>query len=68
MLELDLMLMTFLNEKYSKLSSDQQALFADLLAQPDPDLFAWLLGNQPPAMQFTSLINQIRQCQHIVSK
>lgn len=48
MLELDVLLSNFLNEAYSHLETKDKQLFCDLLQSPDPELFAWLMGNEDP--------------------
>jgi antitoxin CptB len=47
MLELDLILMPFVERIYPTLNPDDQALYARLLECEDQDLFAWLLHRQP---------------------
>ncbi len=44
MLELDLILGRFAKDHLDKLNDKQLSLFEGLLEQPDPDLFAWLMG------------------------
>lgn len=46
MLELDLLLGDFLAHGYGQLTVAQQALFRQLLEQPDQELLALLLGQQ----------------------
>lgn len=48
MLELDVLLGNFLREAYPSLSLDDKRLFVELLTQPDPELFAWLMGSEVP--------------------
>lgn len=48
MLELDLILMPFLEKIYPTLSRDEQALYGQLLACEDQDMFAWFLHRQQP--------------------
>jgi antitoxin CptB len=48
MLELDVLLGNFLEEVYPKLSEDEKKQFSLLLDQPDPNLFAWLMGHEKP--------------------
>lgn len=62
MLELDLLLAPFAEHQYPQLSTEHQALFAELLTCEDQDLFAWLLNRQPPASpHFEPLISLILQ-------
>lgn len=46
MLELDVLLMPFMDAGYDALSDQQKAIFERLLACDDPDLFAWFMGHQ----------------------
>ncbi len=48
MLELDLMLIPFAQEKYPDLPNDIQENFKALLHLPDPVVFAWLMGHESP--------------------
>ncbi len=49
LLELDLALGRFLEEGYGRLSSAEQALFAEFLEENDADLWAWMQGAPAPA-------------------
>jgi len=61
MLELDVLLGNFLEECYSSLSLADQKLFILLLEEPDPTLFAWLMGHEVPSKQdFVYLTEAIR--------
>lgn len=46
MLELDVLLEPFVNEKYEVLSDKDKQTFIDLLACEDPELFAWFMGHE----------------------
>lgn len=48
MLELDLMLVPFVEQRFPELAADDQQRYIDLLESEDNDLFAWLLGRQLP--------------------
>lgn len=48
MLELDLVLMPFVESAYSGLGIEDQQRFETLLDEEDQDLFAWFLGRQRP--------------------
>lgn len=48
MLELDLVLLPFLENVYPKLSSAHQELFVKLLEGEDQDLFNWFLRKSDP--------------------
>ncbi|MCW8879543.1 MAG: succinate dehydrogenase assembly factor 2 [Kangiellaceae bacterium] len=44
MLELDVILIPFLDKHFSSLDLQSQAQFEELLTQPDPDLYTWIMG------------------------
>ncbi|MEO8965757.1 MAG: succinate dehydrogenase assembly factor 2 [Gammaproteobacteria bacterium] len=46
MLELDVLLGNFLEEAYVTLSPEDQAIFVELLARNDQELFYWLTGQE----------------------
>lgn len=46
MLELDVLLMPFVDEAFADLSFEDQELFERLLTSDDPDLYAWFMGHQ----------------------
>lgn len=46
MLELDVLLMPFVDEAYDQLSATQQLTFERLLEAQDPELFAWFMGHE----------------------
>jgi antitoxin CptB len=46
MLELDVLFMSFVDEAYDGLTSEQQFIFERLLTCQDPELFAWFMGHQ----------------------
>lgn len=48
MLELDVLLGNFLKKGYLSLPLADKQAFIDLLNYPDPELFAWLLGQTMP--------------------
>lgn len=48
MLELDLILIPFVEKAYPSLSSEDQALYTELLECEDQDMFAWFLQRQEP--------------------
>ncbi len=67
MLELDVLLMNFLNEAYPLLTEAEKTTFSELLSQPDPDLMAWIMGREPaPNEAFAKLSQKI--CQHARSR
>jgi antitoxin CptB len=64
MKELDLMLIPFVENCYTQLSLPEQGIFVDLLAEPDPVLYAWLLGYLEPQTEFIELIEKIKNYGH----
>jgi len=46
MLELDVLLLPFVEQAFSELTFDQQVTFERLLTCDDPDLFAWFMGHK----------------------
>ena len=48
MLELDLILHNFLEKGLNSLSPQQVSSFSSLLTHTDPELYAWLMGNEEP--------------------
>ena len=48
MLELDLILQRFLENKIDTLSREQIKAFDSLLSSTDPELFAWFMGHEEP--------------------
>ena len=47
MLELDVILNRFLDQRYASLSFVQKNIFSELLKQDDPTLFDWLVAGVP---------------------
>ncbi len=63
MLELDLMLSSFLDQQFDDLAQDEREDFAELLKSSDNDLFGWLTGSsRPEAKKMEMLITKIRAC------
>ena len=48
MLELDLMLSSFVDHHFDCLNEQQSMMFERLLSQADPDIYAWLMGYETP--------------------
>ena len=46
MLELDVLFMPFVEEAYDLLSDKDKDIFERLLAEQDPELFAWFMGHK----------------------
>lgn len=47
MLELDLLLLPFVENQYSNLTLDEQQTFEELLTYTDQELYHWLIGHEP---------------------
>lgn len=48
MLELDLILVPFLEHRFDDLSAEDQTRYEQLLSAEDQDLFKWFLGREKP--------------------
>lgn len=61
MLELDLILHSFLDRGLHRLSTQEIQWFEQLLSHTDPELFAWLMGHQQPTNEgLNQLVTLIR--------
>jgi antitoxin CptB len=54
MREMDLILGRFADAEIANLSDDELTEFESLMDAPDPDLYAALTGNMPPAPEYAS--------------
>jgi len=61
LLELDLLFVRFLEQRYSALSVAEQGDFQRLLEQPDQTLLAWLHGQQEPPSDLKMIIDKVIQ-------
>ena len=61
LLELDILLLRFLDEGYTRLGACEQASFGSLLEQPDQTLLAWFQGQQEPPSDLKSIIDKVTQ-------
>lgn len=62
MLELDMLLLPFLNTVYETLAVEQKKAFIDLLAFPDQEIYAFLLVRQiPDSPTLQSIVQRIRE-------
>lgn len=60
MLELDLILVPFLQQRYEALQESDQALYRRLLTCEDQDLFKWFIGREtPPDKELSQIVNVI---------
>jgi len=61
LLELDILLKQFMAAEFDRLSDAELAVFTELLALPDPELFAQLNGQTPTAnAESAALLDKIR--------
>lgn len=61
MLELDLLLMGFLERRYATLGAAERSAFRRLLGSPDPLLYDYLLGGTVPIdPELADVVRQIR--------
>ena len=61
MLELDLILLTFFEAEFARMTLAEQKDFELFLSEQDQDLYAWLLNFQPcPEPRYQSLLLNIR--------
>lgn len=58
MLELDLLLLPFLEQQYDQLTLQQQQDFQQLLSCQDQDLYQWLLGRGVPDQENLQAVAQ----------
>lgn len=62
MLELDLILMPFLENRYAQLNAADQERFEKLLVGEDTDLFSWFMGKSVPEdPELKIIVDLIRQ-------
>ena len=62
MLELDVILMSFLEDTFPSLQEAQQNTFVELLELPDPELFSALMGHHTlPQAHLSELVTLIRK-------
>jgi antitoxin CptB len=62
MLELDLLLLPFVELHLRALQPADQLLFCRLLEEEDQDLFAWLVQTAPAPGELQRIINIVRAC------
>lgn len=61
LLELDLLFVRFLDQRYAGLSAGEQASFKTLLEQPDQTLLAWFAGRQELPIELKRIIQEVVQ-------
>lgn len=62
LLELDLFLAQFVDQRYDGLTPEMKSLYGELLEAPDQDLLEWLMGRSTPEPQYLiQIVDLIRQ-------
>jgi antitoxin CptB len=61
--ENDLILGSFADKNLSLMTESELMLYAQLLQEPDGDIFAWIVQHQPPPKHYERLIQWIRDSQ-----
>jgi len=61
LLELDVLLVRFLEQHYSALNETEQGAFQRLLEQPDQTLLSWFQGQQEPPADLKMIIDKVVQ-------
>lgn len=62
MLELDLLLIPFVEEVYPTLETADKIRFEQLLTCPDPKILAWLMGKEEPEdHEIQIIVTRLRQ-------
>lgn len=58
--EMDLLMGPFADARIADLDDGQLAEFEELLSEPEPDVYAWIVGNTaPPARLHGTVLDQI---------
>lgn len=62
MLELDVILIPFLESHFADLTGEKQSMFSDLLEEADPDLYTWIMNfgecDKPELLPIIELIRE----------
>jgi antitoxin CptB len=61
MLELDVLLNRYLDERYTTLNENQRLAFQELLTIEDPELYAFIMGQKPIPREHQETIDAIKQ-------
>uniref|UniRef100_A0A0Q9YKK0 FAD assembly factor SdhE n=2 Tax=Candidatus Berkiella aquae TaxID=295108 RepID=A0A0Q9YKK0_9GAMM len=62
MLELDLFLVPFFENKYDSLPLAEQGNFEEMLHHTDPELLSWLMGHETPTVaNIQTIVTKIRE-------
>lgn len=60
MRELDVLLEGYLDRRYDQAVPSEQKQFLQLLEREDPDIWAWLIGHQPPPPELADVILRLQ--------
>jgi succinate dehydrogenase flavin-adding protein (antitoxin of CptAB toxin-antitoxin module) len=61
LLELDLILQSFLERRFEGLTAQERGVFDELLELPDNDLLDWAMGrSEPDDARFVGVVNLLR--------
>lgn len=61
MLELDVVLLPYLDKKGTSFSEEQIEHYGQFLEETDPDLYAWIMGFEQPKPEYKLLVGDIKQ-------
>jgi antitoxin CptB len=61
MKELDVLFQRYLDHRYAAATPEEQAVFLRLLECEDPDIWAWIVGQTPPPVQFADVIDRLQR-------
>ena len=68
MLELDLLLLPFVEAVFAQLSPEERASYEQLLDETDPQIYAWLMGqgtvSEPSLLHIVNLIRNHAKIAH----
>ena len=58
--ELDLVLIPFVEERFSKLNQEDKVSFLELLENNDIDLMDWIINKKPTPKEFNNIVIQVK--------
>ena len=58
--ELDLVLIPFVEERFSKLNQEDKVSFLELLENNDMDLMDWIINEKPTPKEFNNIVIQVK--------
>jgi antitoxin CptB len=61
MKELDLLFERWYRKHYEAATAEQRATYARLLQREDPEIWLWVLGQEPPPPEFAHVIAALRR-------